>query len=84
MDMFARIYAAQVGNLALNTLPYGGLYIAGGIAAKNQTLIQSKNFLEAFQAKGRMRDRVSDIPLHLIINTETGLIGASNIALQRI
>jgi glucokinase len=32
LDEFARAYGAAAGNLALTVLPYGGLYLAGGIA----------------------------------------------------
>ncbi len=82
MVLFSKIYGAQAGNLALNCLPYGGLYIAGGIAAKNQSLLRSKQFLDAFLAKGRMQSILKDIPVKLITNTELGLIGAEQYALQ--
>ncbi len=82
MRLFTRLYGAQTGNLGLNCLPYGGLYIAGGIAAKNPALIGSDIFLEAFRAKGRMRPLLEKIPLFLITNTELGLNGAVQYAIQ--
>lgn len=82
MQLFCRLYGAQAGNLALNCLPFGGLYIAGGIAAKNQELIISSQFLDSFLAKGRMQFLINDIPIYLITNTDLGLIGATQHALQ--
>jgi glucokinase len=76
MLMFLRAYGAEVGNLALKLLPYGGLYIAGGVAAKILPLMQHGEFIEAFQQKGRMRSILQKIPLHLILNPEVGLIGS--------
>lgn len=82
MQLFTQIYGAQTGNLALNCLPFGGLYIAGGIAAKNQALINSDIFLESYRAKGRMQMVVKNIPLYLVTNTDIGLIGATQHALK--
>jgi len=47
MTLFITIYGSQAGNLALTTLPYDGLYIAGGIATKNVPFMQS--LFEGFQ-----------------------------------
>jgi len=34
MDMFVKLYGSEAGDFALKTLPFGGLYVAGGIATK--------------------------------------------------
>ncbi|WP_414551018.1 glucokinase [Anabaena sp. CCY 0017] len=77
LQLFVDIYGAEAGNLALKFLPYGGLYIAGGIAPKIQTLMQKGNFLLNFSQKGRMRPLLEDIPVHIILNQQVGLIGAA-------
>jgi glucokinase len=77
MNMFVALYGAEAGNLALKLLPYGGLYIAGGIAAKNLPLMQSGDFLAAMADKGRMRRLMERIPVHVILNQKVGLIGAA-------
>ncbi|MDX1812884.1 MAG: glucokinase [Gammaproteobacteria bacterium] len=82
MRLFCRIYGSQTGNLALNCLPWGGLYIAGGIAAKNIEYIQSPEFLEAFRHKGKMAKLVREFPVILITNPDIGLIGATQTALK--
>lgn len=78
MELFIAAYGAEAGNLALKLLPYGGLYIAGGIAAKNLALIsESDTFINAFVSKGRMRSLLEDIPVKIILNRQVGLIGAA-------
>ncbi|MCL1475773.1 glucokinase [Argonema antarcticum] len=77
MEMFVEAYGAEAGNLALKLLPYGGLYIAGGIAAKNLPLMLEGSFIHAFTNKGRMRSLLQKVPLHIILNPQVGLIGAA-------
>lgn len=76
MTMFIEAYGAEAGNMALKLLPYGGMYIAGGIAAKNLSLMQDGNFLKAFHDKGRMMVLMERIPLHVVLNSNVGLLGA--------
>lgn len=77
MQLFVEAYGAEAGNLALKLLPYGGLYLAGGIAPKILPLIQEGNFLLTFTQKGRMRSILEEIPVHIVLNSQVGLIGAS-------
>ena len=77
LKLFVDIYGAEAGNLSLKLLPYGGLYIAGGIAPKILPLLKNGNFLLNFSEKGRMRSILEDIPVHIILNQEVGLIGAA-------
>ena len=77
MEIFISAYGAEAGNLALKFLPYGGLYIAGGIAAKILPLMDTGTFIEAFTAKGRMMSLLTEIPIYLILNPKIGLIGAA-------
>jgi glucokinase len=82
MKLFIEAYGAEAGNLALKILPYGGLYIAGGIAAKIMPLMQQGTFMNAFRNKGRMRSVLEKIPVHVIVNPRVGLIGAALRAAQ--
>jgi glucokinase len=77
MQMFVSAYGAEAGNLALKFLPRGGLYIAGGIAAKNLPLLTDGTFMAAFGQKGRMRSLVAQIPVSVVLNSQVGLIGAA-------
>lgn len=77
LQLFVELYGAEAGNLALKLLPYGGMYIAGGIAPKILPLLTDGNFLSAFESKGRMRPLLEMVPLHIVLNPQVGLIGAS-------
>ncbi len=77
MEIFIAAYGAQAGNFALQLLPYGGLYIAGGIAPKILPLMQAGSFLEAFTNKGRMNPLLESIPVQIVLNPKIGLIGAA-------
>jgi glucokinase len=76
MQMFVSAYGAEAGNLALRTLPSGGLFVAGGIASKNIPLMADGTFLQAFNHKGRVSNLLTDIPVHVILNPQVGLLGA--------
>jgi glucokinase len=77
MQMFVEAYGAVAGNMAVTLLPYSGLYIAGGIAAKILPLIQEGSFMRAFTHKGRMDSLLEMIPVHVVLNDHVGLIGAA-------
>ena len=76
MEIFVSAYGAEAGNLALKLLSYGGVYIAGGVAAKNLPLMDSGIFIDAFQQKGRLSSVLASIPVHVIMNSQVGVIGS--------
>jgi glucokinase len=75
-EIFVDVYGAEAGNMALRVLARGGVFLAGGIAAKNRDWFTDGRFLEAFLRKGRFRDVLEKVPVDLITNEEVGLIGA--------
>lgn len=78
--IFVDIYGAEAGNLALGVLARGGVFLAGGIAAKNVARFTDGRFLEAFVRKGRFHELMEEIPVDLIVNESVGLIGAMEAA----
>ncbi len=82
LGLFFEIYGAQVGNLALACLPYGGIYIAGGIGGKNVTWFEDSAFLTAFNHKGKMQALMSAFPIYVIKQPQVGLLGARLLALR--
>lgn len=76
LELFAQIYGQQAGNLALTTLAEGGVYIAGGIAPKLIQLLKAGGFMEAFRAKGRYREWLSNLQVAVVMNQKVGLLGA--------
>lgn len=76
VTLFCSIYGAESGNLALKCLPYAGLYLAGGIAAKILPILIRGDFMQAYLAKGRYRSILQEIPVKVCTNTEVALFGA--------
>lgn len=83
LHLFARLCGAMAGNLALTCLPFGGLYLAGGVVQKNLPLFCGKAFLDAFLAKGRMAGLLERVPIRLVTEPRVGLIGAAACATSR-
>ena len=82
LQTFVSIYGAEAGNLALKTLAIGGVYVGGGIAPKILPALKEECFLKAFQGKGRYKRLLSKIPVRVILNPHTALLGAASIAAQ--
>jgi glucokinase len=80
LDLCASIYGAEAGNLALKLLATGGVFVGGGIAPKILPKLREPGFLEAFCDKGRMRPLMEAIPVRVILNPETALLGAARYA----
>lgn len=76
VEFFCEIYAAYVGNIALTTLPYGGIYITGGIARHILPFLQKPEFLQTLKNKGRMSSLLDEIPIYYILNQNANLLGA--------
>jgi glucokinase len=76
-ELFVDTYGAEAGNMALRVLARGGVYLAGGIAAKNVERFTDGRFVEAFLRKGRFRELMESIPVDLIVNEDVGVIGAA-------
>ncbi|SFU63889.1 glucokinase [Nitrosomonas eutropha] len=80
LDLFAKIYGAYAGNLALTGLCRGGVYIAGGIAPRIIQTLQQPGFIQAFCNKGRYSELVREIPVYVVMNPKAGLLGAGLLA----
>jgi glucokinase len=83
LDLFASVYGAEAGNLALRALATGGVYLGGGIAPQILPWLRRPPFLAAFLAKGRLRPLLEDTPVRVILDTRAGLLGAARRALCR-
>ena len=80
LDVFISIYGAEAGNLALKLLATGGIYLGGGIAPKLLPKLREPRFMQAFVSKGRMQSLMEAIPVKVIINDNTALMGAARCA----
>jgi len=80
MSMFVEAYAVETGNLALKLLPGGGVYLAGGIAAKILPLREDGHFISIFKEK--MNNVLEKIPVHVVLNPQVSLLGSIRYAMQ--
>jgi len=82
LDLFTRLLGELCANSAFAYLARGGVYLAGGIANSLKPRLQSRLFLDAFEQSGpqNLRGLIADVPVYLVQNTRTGLIGAANYA----
>lgn len=80
LDLFISLYGAEAGNVALRTLATGGVYLGGGIAPKIIERLKGPGFMLAFTAKGRLSPLLENIPVRVILNERTALLGAGRCA----
>jgi glucokinase len=84
MDLFVALYGAEAGNLALKVMATGGVFLGGGIAPKILPKLQSTGFMKAFANKGRFRSFLEAIPVRVILNDKTALLGAAHYAARAV
>ena len=77
LDWFVSLYGAEAGNLALKFLSLGGLYLGGGIAPAIREKLRDGLFLTSFLAKGRFEKILASIPIWIVLNDDTALLGAA-------
>lgn len=77
LRMFVDAYGAEAGNLALRGMAAAGVFIGGGIAPKILSTLQDGRFMKAFLAKAPMDRLLEQFPVNVILNPDTGLIGAA-------
>jgi glucokinase len=82
LELFASVYGAVAGNLALVVLAAGGVYLGGGIAPKLRPKLEDGAFVRAFRAKGRMETLLETYPVRLCLNERAPLLGAAQVALD--
>jgi glucokinase len=81
LDLFVTVYGAAAGNLGLWILATGGVFLGGGIAPKILPKLRDPElFLSAFLDKGRMRGLLESMPVRVVLEDRTALLGAAHCA----
>jgi glucokinase len=70
-------YASLLGDVALQELCFGGLWISGGTASKHFKNFKTDLFMKQFLDKGRLKDILKTIPMKVILDEEFGLYSAA-------
>jgi glucokinase len=81
VDVFVEIYGAAAGNLALKFLAVSGVFVGGGIGPKILAKLKEPRFMNAFRDKGRLRPLMETIPVRVVLNDKTALLGAGHVAI---
>jgi glucokinase len=77
LDIFVSILGAEAGNMALNTLATGGIYLGGGIPPRILPALERAHFMRSFYNKGRFSEFLTRIPVYVIMNPKVALLGAA-------
>jgi glucokinase len=80
LSLFVELYGALAGNLALQFLSKGGVYLGGGIVPRILPLLKQGLFMQAFLEKGRFKSFLTEIPVKVILNDRSALLGAAQYA----
>ena len=82
LRLYVSMLGSAAGNLALASMAVGGVYLGGGIPPKILPALKEGSFLKAFTAKGRFADLLSRIPVRVVLNDKTALLGAAQAAFE--
>ena len=78
----AKFYGRACRNYVLETLALGGLYVAGGLAAKAPELLENPEFEKEFRSSDTMGHLLAHLPVYLISDQNSGLWGGAVLAVQ--
>jgi len=80
LDRWVAILGAEAGNLALRTVAEGGVYLAGGIVGQLVERIAGPTFRDAYLAKSPLDHLVRAIPVRVVLEPRTAMLGAARLA----
>lgn len=78
------ILGAAAGNLVLQVMATGGVYLGGGLSPRLLPFLREGRLLTAMKDKGRQSRLVARVPVHVITQPQAGLIGAAQLGLERL
>ena len=77
LELFARLYGEEAGNLALKIMAMSGVWVGGGIAPRIRRFLEDGAFMDGFLAKGRMQPLLKSIPVRIVLDDRAALLGAA-------
>jgi len=82
LHLFIDILAAEAANLALKVMATGGIYIGGGLPPRMLPFFETERFMTVF-ARGVYEEMLDGIPIRVLLNPKTALIGAAAYAMNQ-
>ena len=77
LQLWLEAYGSAAGDLALQELCTGGLWVGGGTAAKQLKGLRSANFLNPMRDKGRFSELIEGLQVTAVIDPDAGLFSAA-------
>ena len=77
VSLFARMLGTVCGNLSLIQLPFGGVYLVGGVARAMAPYLTQFGFGEAFRDKGRFAGFMGNFSVSVVEDDYAALIGSA-------
>lgn len=76
-EIFVRYLGRYAGDLALTNLPFGGVFLVGGVIRHLGPHLMDLGFAEAFRDKGRFAAFMEQFPVHLVTDDYAALRGCA-------
>ena len=78
VEKFTEILGVEVGDMGLKTLPYGGIYLVGGVTMGISDYMRTNDlFMKTFCQKGRCEGIMRGLPVMIVKpHIELGILGA--------
>ena len=77
IGLFCRILGEEAGNLALKSLPDGGIFIGGGIPPRIISWLKKGQLRKGFEEKGRMTNLLQELPIFVVDEPYLGIYGGA-------
>ena len=76
LEFFVELLGHISGNMGVYTLPYGGIYIVGGLSKTIREIYQTEIFQKALLSRGEQNNLLDKMPIVLVLNDQLGMLGA--------
>ncbi|MEM1039873.1 MAG: glucokinase [Pseudomonadota bacterium] len=80
LNLFCTVLGRLAGDLAVTSMAYGGVYLAGGIVQKIAPFVHTSGFREAFEDKAPHTELMRTMPTWLVQHELPALLGLAQLA----
>ncbi len=78
LRLFCQWLGQTTGDLALSLGARGGIFLGGGILPRFTEFLLASEFMTSYSNKGKLQDYVNEIPINLITEGNSALLGAAS------
>ncbi|MFV2038100.1 MAG: glucokinase [Paracoccaceae bacterium] len=76
--LVVRFMASIIGDIALVHLPFGGIFLVGGVARSLAPHLEAFDFTRQFRDRGRFSDMMAEFPISVIGDDNAALVGCAH------